>query len=216
MVPSLLGHRSAVEGDVMQVSKFVVTLAAGAALGMVAAMFYLGQPRVAGAASNDRYQDYVMATGAVNINARVQTDGVWMLDYKTGKLLGTVIDKSQGKVVGWAEVDLVEEFKVQPKQDVHFMMTTGYITQGQSALYLAETTTGQIGVYTLSGGANGQGIVIKRHDLATFRKVAEAPAVQPAAAPALAPPLNPLPGANPLPLPPVVNPRPPLVPGFPK
>jgi len=32
------------------------------------------------------------------------------------------------------------------QQDVHFMMTTGYVTQGQSALYLAETTTGQFGV----------------------------------------------------------------------
>ena len=36
------------------------------------------------------------------------------------------------------------------------MMTTGYITQGQSALYLAETTTGKFGVYTMGPGANGQ------------------------------------------------------------
>src|SRR5437868_368745 len=80
-------------------------MAAGIAVGMAAAMFYLGHPQPAGAASNDRYQDTIMATGAVSMNARVQTDGVWLLDYKSGKLLGTVIDRTQGKIVGWAEVD---------------------------------------------------------------------------------------------------------------
>ena len=155
-------------------------MATGIALGVVAAMFYLGQPRPAGAASNDRYQDTIMATGAVSINARVQTDGVWLLDYKSGKLLGTVIDRSQGKIVGWAEVDLQTEFNIAPKQDVHFMMTTGYITQGQSALYLAETTTGQMGVYTMGPGQNAGGVVIRRHDLTKFRQQAAAGAALPA------------------------------------
>ena len=85
----------------------VITLGVGAVLGVVATLFYAGQPRPAAAGSNDRHQDYVMATGAVSLNPRVQSDGVWLLDYRTGKLLGTVIDKTQGKIVGWAEVDLV-------------------------------------------------------------------------------------------------------------
>lgn len=155
-------------------------LALGLAVGMGATMFYLGQSRPASAASNDRYQDYIMATGAVSINPRVQTDGVWLLDYKAGKLLGTVIDRTQGKIVGWAEVDLTTEFGLQAKQDVHFMMTTGYVTQGQSALYLAETATGQFGVYTMGPGQNGSGIVIRRHDLTKFRQQAGAPAPAPA------------------------------------
>ena len=141
---------------------------------MAATMFYLGQSRPAAAASNDRYQDYIMATGAVSVNPRIQTDGVWLLDYKAGKLLGTVIDRAQGKIVGWAEVDLTTEFGLLAKQDVHFMMTTGYITQGQSALYLAETNTGQFGVYTMGPGANGNGILIRRHDLTKFRQQAAA------------------------------------------
>ena len=155
-------------------------MATGVATGIVAAMFYLGQPQPAGAASNDRYQDTIMATGAVSISARVQTDGVWLLDYKTGKLLGTVIDRTTGKIVGWAEVDLQTEFSIAPKQDVHFMMTTGYITQGQSALYLAETTTGQMGVYTMGPGQNAGAVVIRRHDLTKFRQQAAAGAAQPA------------------------------------
>lgn len=165
----------------------VLTGVGGVAAGVLATMVYLGQPRPVGAASNDRFQDYAMATGAVSINPRVQTDGVWLLDYRSGKLLGTVIDKSAGKIVGWAEVDLTGEFEVKPLQEVHFMMTTGYVTQGQSALYVAETTTGKFGVYTMGPGPNGTGIVIRRHDMTSFRQVANGPVpgvVPPAAVPA--------------------------------
>jgi hypothetical protein len=164
----------------MQAGRFGF-LAAGIAVGVVGAAFYLGQPRPAGAASNDRYQDTIMATGAVSINPRVQTDGVWLLDYKAGKLLGTVVDRNAGKIVGWAEVDLRSEFEVKALQEVHFLMTTGYITQGQSALYLAETTTGKMGVYTMGPGANGTGVVIRRHDMTQFRETAAAAPVVPAA-----------------------------------
>jgi hypothetical protein len=146
----------------------------GLVVGVLGTQLYLGQPRQAGAASNDRYQDYIMATGAVSVNPRIQTDGVWLLDYKTGKLLGTVIDRNLGKIVGWAEVDLATEFGLAPRADVHFMMTTGYITQGQSALYLAETSTGQFGVYTMGTDATGTGIAIRRHDLTRFRQQAPA------------------------------------------
>ena len=181
---------------------FWVVMGLGA--GVLGALFYLGQPRPAGAASNDRYQDFIMTTGAVSVNPRIQTDGVWLLDYRAGKLLGTVIDRNQGKIVGWAEVDLQSEFSIAPKQDVHFMMTTGYVTQGQSALYLAETTTGQFGVYTMGPGVNGSGVVIRRHDMTKFRQPANAGAVpaggavvpvQPIGVPGAPPasPLNPAP-----------------------
>jgi hypothetical protein len=99
------------------------------------------QPQEVAAAANDRYGDYVMCTGAVSVNPRSPTDGVWMLDYRSGKLLGTVIDRTVGKILGWAEVDLVTEYNIPPRTDVHFMMTTGTITQGQAALYVDDLTT---------------------------------------------------------------------------
>ena len=108
-----------------------------------------------------------------------QYDGVWLLDYRAGKLLGTVIDRNQGKIVGWAEVDLQTEFGLAAKQDVHFMMTTGTIAQGQAALYVCETSTGKFGVYTMGAGDTGSGIQIRRHDMTTFR--AAKPAVVPVA-----------------------------------
>jgi hypothetical protein len=146
-------------------------LAIGAVAGFGISALVSNQSRPVFAASNDRHQENIMATGAVSVNPKVQTDGVWLLDYKAGKLLGTVIDRTQGKIVGWAEVELTAEFGLKAQQDVHFMMTTGYITQGQSALYLAETTTGQMGVYTMGAGGNG-GVVIRRHDMTKFRQQA--------------------------------------------
>lgn len=177
------------------IQAFIAGLAAAG--GVAATLFFAGSPQPAGAASNDRYQDFIMATGAVSVNPRVQTDGVWLLDYKAGKLLGTVIDRNQGKIVGWSEVDLRTEFGLAAQADVHFMMTTGYITQGQSALYLAETSTGQFGVYTMGPGANGTGIAIRRHDITKFRQQ------QPAGGGNAAPVAPAVPGAA---VPPVINP----------
>ena len=165
----------------MRATGVLCGLGLGLGLGAFAALMYLGQPKPAGAASSDRYEDYVMVTGAVNISPKMQTDGVWLLDYKSGKLLGTVIDKALGKIVGWAEVDLVSEFEVAPKQDVHFMMTTGWVSSGQSALYVAETTTGKFGVYTMGPPPTGTGVVIRRHDMSTFRQAVKPGPVAPAA-----------------------------------
>jgi hypothetical protein len=145
-------------------------LALGLLLGGVATLLYLAQDHQARAA-NDRYDDYILCTGAVAVTPKAPTDGVWLLDYRTGKLLGTVIDRNVGKIIGWAEVDLVTEFGIAPRQNVHFMMTTGNIAQGQAALYIAETTTGKIGVYSMGPRADGQaGVLIRRHDVVPFRQ----------------------------------------------
>jgi hypothetical protein len=157
----------------MRHTTHILVAVVGLLSGIVGTLLYgnpnVVPPLVRASGSNDRYQDYVMCTGAVSVTPRAPTDGVWMLDYKAGKLLGTVIDRVLGKIVGWAEVDLVTEFGIPPKQDVHFMMTTGSIAQGQAALYVAEVITGKFGVYTLGPSADGQGVIIRRHDLTTFR-----------------------------------------------
>jgi len=145
-------------------------LALGLALGAAGAWFYLNSSRPVFAA-NDRYEDYILCTGTVMLQPRLPMDGVWLLDYRAGKLLGTVIDRNVGKIASWAEVDLVTEFGIQPKQNVHFMMTTGTISEGQAALYVAETLTGKFGVYTMGSRPDGRpGIAIRRHDLVFFRQ----------------------------------------------
>lgn len=149
-------------------------LVGGVMIGVVVAVVFVRSPKQA-FAGNDRYEDYIMCTGPVTVLPNFQTDGIWLLDYRGGRLLGTAVDRIQGKILTWAEVDLVQEFGIQPKQNVHFMMTTGTLTHGQAALYVAETTTGRIGIYTM-GPRNDKtaGIAIRRHDMTTFRPQAKA------------------------------------------
>ncbi len=154
----------------MNASGRFLWLVTGLVLGAAGAALYFGWGQPAQAA-NDRFEDYIMCTGAVAITPRAPTDGVWLLDYRSGKLLGTVIDRTLGKIIGWAEVDLVTEFGIAPRQNVHFMMTTGNIALGQAALYVAETTTGKMGVYTMGPRRDGQpGVEIRRHDMVPFRQ----------------------------------------------
>lgn len=153
------------------------TLGLGVAVGVIGFVFYQGSQPVAHARPSDRYEDYVMCTGAcaiVPVNPRrapTPTDAVWLLDYRSGKLMGTVIDRATEKIVGWAEVDLTNEFQVAAKSNVHFLMTTGNITTGQAALYVAEVSSGKFGVYSLAADVNAEtGVGIRRHDMALFRK----------------------------------------------
>ena len=82
-------------------SSRLLWLFTGLILGVAGAGLYL-RPGTANAGSNDRFEDYVMCTGSVGVTARAPTDGVWLLDYRTGKLLATVIDRTSGKILGWA------------------------------------------------------------------------------------------------------------------
>ncbi len=154
----------------MKDSGRLLWLFVGLVLGAVGIALCLNQTRTAQAGTSDRFEDYIMCTGSVAITPRAQTDGVWLLDYRAGKLLGTVIDRNAAKIIGWAEVDLVGEFGLQPRQNIHFLMVTGQVTQGQAALYVAETSTGRFGVYSMGPRPDGgAGVIIKRHDLVTFR-----------------------------------------------
>jgi hypothetical protein len=179
MLPALFG--SAFQEAGMNDCRRILWLVTGIVLGVAGTGLYL-LPGQQARAANDRYEDYVMCTGPVGYfgpvgHTRMTTplDGVWLLDYRTGKLLGTVIDRGEGKIIGWADVDMVTEFGLAPRQNVHFLMTTGNITNGKSALYVAETNTGKVGVYTMGPRLDGQnGVVILRHDLQPFRQVAKA------------------------------------------
>lgn len=156
----------------MKDSARLLWLGTGLVLGFLGAMGYFF-PSQHAQASNDRFEDYILCTGSCASTPRAVTDGLWMLDYRSGKLMATMIDRPAGKLLDFAELDLVGEFGIAPRQNVHFMMTTGHITQGQAALYVVETSTGKVGVYTMGPRGDGQaGVSIRRHDLKEFRKPA--------------------------------------------
>ena len=108
-------------------------------------------------------------TVATNGNNRNPTDGVWLLDYRSGRLLGTVIDRGLGKISGWAEVDLVNEFNLRPRGEVHFLMTTGQVTSGQAALYLPRPTRASLPFTPWANVPTSSRDGHPRHDIVAFR-----------------------------------------------
>ena len=140
-------------------------LGIGLALGVAGTLWMRSSPPPVWA-GNDRHDDYIMCTGPIALTPQITGDGVWLLDFRAGKLLGTTVDRT-GRIAGWEEVDLVKEFNIPPKQNVHFLMTTGTPIAGNTALYLTEINTGRFGIYTM-----GTDRRIRRHDATLFRKAA--------------------------------------------
>ena len=145
-------------------------LGLGLALGVAATLIGYHANSKPALAFNDRTEDYIMTTGSMTIGPNVTVDGIWILDYRAGKLLGTIVDKATGKIHAWDEVDLVKEFNIPPKQNVHFLMTTGTTIRGHTALYLAEINTGRIGIYGMAPRGDGS-IVIRMFDRNVFRRM---------------------------------------------
>lgn len=122
-------------------------------------------------AANDRWQDFALATGAIQAGPMGHDqDGVWILDGKSGKLYASSISRLTGKVLAWAEVDLVREFGLNSAGEGRFLVTAGQVGRGASVLFVAEVTHGRLGVYSMSL-AEGQnpGVIVRRHDLVAFR-----------------------------------------------
>jgi len=167
-------------------SRWWLFLSIGLVSGGVLAALFSDQDNRAEAAT-DHFQDSILCTGAVSStfvkshpfwnagshayhweHEEVPFDGIWYLDADTAKLLGTVVDRMAGKIIGWAEVDLTTEFPAG--QSPHFMMNTGDVDHGLAALYLADTTSGQMNVYTMVPRSDGApGVEIRRHDKGPFR-----------------------------------------------
>ncbi|MFT3881553.1 MAG: hypothetical protein QM703_18035 [Gemmatales bacterium] len=178
----------------MKIRRTWMTVSAAMICGLAIGWFFNSKQPVF-ASSVDRYEDFIMATGPVNqsfvgnptagtnnqfLNADL--DGVWVLDYKSGKLLASTINRQTGKMIQFGEVDLVKEFEIAPRANVHFMMSTGIVVRGQSVLYLLETSTGKMGVYSMISSESGNAaiadrILIRRHDMMQVRSNSIAPAV---------------------------------------
>jgi hypothetical protein len=145
----------------------------GGLVGLVLGWYLFGQQRTAEAAT-DRYEDFALTTSTINAGqVNLYYDGLWMLDYKSGKLRCTVVNRNTGRLSSWAEVDLVSEFGLQPRTNVHFLMASGIMGRGTSALYLVETTSGKVGVYTMTlnpeFGRTEPGVLVRRMDMSNFR-----------------------------------------------
>lgn len=112
---------------------------------------------------NDRYGESITATGSIVVQLDgmknpVPLDAVYHLDYSGARLLGGVPNVKKTAdvtniVEGFAERDLVADFKLSRDTAPHFQMTTGSLgsqASGLSLLYVFETTSKQVAIYRLT------------------------------------------------------------------
>jgi hypothetical protein len=141
-----------------------LVLALGVAVGWLLATFSKPLPR-AYALGGDRWGDTMVASGPVGIRyderlrSPLKQDAIYYLDYRGGRLLGTIPSYQQaGATVkfidSFAERDLVADFKLdlETGSRPHFLMTTceiGAYSMGWAPLFVFETETNQVATYRI-------------------------------------------------------------------
>jgi len=156
-----------------------VTLIVGLAIG-----WGLAGPRTPAlrAFGGDRWDESVLTTGPAfvkyNEGSKIQVsqDAIYFLDYRAGKILGTVPAMRQlgGEtryLSAFAERDLVADFKIDTDTGArpHFLMTTGSMASGAgntygdgwAPLFVFETTTRQVAVYKIQQQMIGASTQVK-------------------------------------------------------
>lgn len=143
-------------------------LFAGVGLGLALAG---GRPAQIHAGGGDRSGESILTSGAVSVRydegkkVQLPQEALYYLDYKAGKLLGTIPTfrqtvSSTTYLEPFAERDLVADFKLDLDNGPRprFLMTTGQLGtfgEGWAPLFVFETTTGRVGVYRIQQQAVG-------------------------------------------------------------
>jgi len=124
-------------------------LTAGLLAGLCVSYFWPHEP--VEAASNDRDSKFGIMTTPVGLNV----EGVFVLDYLTGRLTGAVIDTSSGKFTHTYYRPVAADFNVDPKATPHYAFVggraslagRGRITPASSVIYVAELSSGLVVAY---------------------------------------------------------------------
>lgn len=136
------------------------TLALGLALG---ALVSDRTPKVVLARGGDRSGESTVTTGTIATiynpvtKSSVVQDAVYLLDYKSGRLIGTIPEpkmtgKTQSLLGPVVERDLVQDFQIAPGGTPKFMMTTVMTPEGWEPVLIFELTTNQVASYRLQTG----------------------------------------------------------------
>ena len=119
----------------------------GLVFGLGTAMFMQGQPSYATA--TDHTDDFAIATGPLT----PELEAVYLLDFKSGRLMGTVLNRQKGVFQHGYERMLTNDFGLSARQKPKFMMVTGMIQVATAqvpinhVLYVAEVNSGKMVAY---------------------------------------------------------------------
>ncbi len=156
-------------------------LAVGLVLGLVAGGLWPQSP--IHAVATDSLDTFAMATGPVDEDV----EAVFFLDFLTGELRATVLNKQAGKFTAFFRYNVLNDLGVDPAKNPKFLMVTGManlrrggsrMQPGLAVVYVAEITTGNVAAYAVpwNPAAHNAGRVLTEAlvplDVTKFRNVA--------------------------------------------
>ena len=138
----------------------MVWLVIGVLAGLCISYFWPHEP--VSAATSDRDTNFGLITVPVRdvtiAGVRDTMEGVFVIDYLTGRLQGAVINPRIGKFTSAYFRNLAADFKVDPQANPHYTLATGTIqlaargqaTWANAILYVGELNSGMIHAYAFS------------------------------------------------------------------
>ena len=129
----------------------MVWLAVGVIAGMAIASYWPHEP--ARAAATDRNTKFALATTPVSILDTVE--GVFVLDFLTGRLTGAVLNAKVGKFGHAYYRNVAADFQVDPKAEPNYAIICGRaqlprqgrLSMATGVVYIAELTSGRVNAY---------------------------------------------------------------------
>jgi hypothetical protein len=124
-----------------------VWLLTGLLAGVGLVIFLQGQP--ARATATDHSDDFAIATGHLT----AEVEAVYLLDFKTGFLQGTVMNRQTGKFQQFYKRELAQDFGLNARTKPKFIMVTGAMQNARAqvpvnhVLYVAELNSGKLSAY---------------------------------------------------------------------
>jgi len=151
-------------------------LAAGLVAGLCISSFWPHEP--VQAASNDRAEKFGIMTTPIAINS----EGVFVLDFLTGRLTGAVMDPRNGTFTVKYFRNISGDFNVDPKSTPRYVFIGGQariaayrqVTPAESVIYVGEMNSGKVIAYamhyTIPRGNVGVPLPLKKVDGFSFRQ----------------------------------------------
>lgn len=155
----------------------VMWMAVGLVAGLAIASFWPHEPVAAG--TSDRNAKFGMMTTPVSIGV----DGVFVLDYLTGRMTGAVIDSRSNKFQYAYFRNVALDFGVDPKTTPQYAFVGGQavlqgkrgVTFGRSVIYVGELSSGKVIAYSMDIKVNRKAVSARqllKLDLYQFREAA--------------------------------------------
>ncbi|VAX42467.1 hypothetical protein MNBD_PLANCTO02-1419 [hydrothermal vent metagenome] len=121
---------------------------------------YIVPQQKAEAITTDRDSKFALATTKVNFETGIE--GIFVLDFLTGQIKGSILDTKAGKFNHAYFRNVAVDFNIDPKAKPHYAIVSGKaplrnlngVSMAQSVIYVAELTSGKVLCYAYPYGTS--------------------------------------------------------------